>query len=79
MVSGWQLSLYDLTTRKQTKIFPKFVAWPAWSRDGESLFFHVTDPEQAWYRFRLSDRTVAPVVSLKKIGGRRLVVRARPR
>ncbi len=67
MVHNWELNLYDVASRKQTKIYPKFVDWPAWSGDGESLFFHVTDPDQAWYRFRLSDRKVEPVVSLKKI------------
>jgi hypothetical protein len=59
--------LYDVTSKKQTKIYPKFMHWPSWSGDGETLFFYVTDPEQAWYRFRLSDHKVEPVVSLKKI------------
>ncbi len=67
MVHNWELNLYDVTSRKQTKIYSKFTDWPAWSRDGESLFFHVKEPEEAWYRFRLSDRKVEPVVSLKKI------------
>ena len=36
-------------------------------KDGESIFFHVTAPENSWYRFRMSDRKAEPVVSLKKI------------
>jgi Tol biopolymer transport system component len=62
-----KLMLYDVTRRKQTEIFDEYILWPAWSREGESLFFHVMHPEPAWYRFRLSDRKVESVVSLKKI------------
>ncbi len=63
----YKLMLYDVTRRKQTEIFPDFSLWPAWSREAESLFFHAMHPEPAWYRFRLSDRKVEPIVSLKRI------------
>ena len=63
----YKLMLYDVTRRKQTEIFPEYIGWPAWSRDGQSLLFNVMHPEPAWYRFRLSDRKVESVVSLKKI------------
>ncbi|MGA7415044.1 MAG: hypothetical protein WBW33_31530, partial [Bryobacteraceae bacterium] len=62
-----KLTLYDVATRKQTEISGDQSGWPAWSRDGESLFFHGSKPEAAWWRFRLSDRTVERVASLKEI------------
>jgi eukaryotic-like serine/threonine-protein kinase len=63
----YKLMLYDVARRKQTEIFDEYILWPSWSRDGDSLFFNVMHPEPAWYRFRLSDRKVESVVSLKKI------------
>jgi Tol biopolymer transport system component len=63
----YKLMLYDVTRLKQTEIFDEYILWPAWSREGESLFFNVTHPEPAWYRFRLSDHKVESVISLKTI------------
>jgi serine/threonine protein kinase/Tol biopolymer transport system component len=62
-----KLRLYDLATRKQSEIFAEQSRWPAWSRDGEYIYFHTVKPEDTWQRFRIRDRKVEPVVSLKKI------------
>ncbi len=59
--------LYDVAHQKQTEVFGAPSGYPGWSRDGESLFFWVSGPDQAWWRLRMNDRKVEQVVSLKNI------------
>ncbi len=61
------LRLYDIAARKQTEINADHSGWPDWSRDGESLFFVADNRETAWWRFRLSERKLERIVSLKNI------------
>ncbi len=64
----WKPTIYEVATRKQTEISDMRGGWPSWSRDGESLFFHAN---QAWWRFRMSDKKLEKVTSIEKmhVGG----------
>jgi hypothetical protein len=33
--------------------------WPAWSRDGESLFYRTNGDDASWWRVRIGDRKTA--------------------
>ncbi len=59
--------LYSVATRKQIAISGPRSVWPAWSRDGQSLFFEVIEPERAWWRFNLADRKTHLVTAVNKI------------
>jgi hypothetical protein len=59
-----KVAIYEFATQKQTAVSYAMGAFPGWSRDGESLFFHV---DQAWWRLRMSDRKVEQVVMVNKI------------
>jgi eukaryotic-like serine/threonine-protein kinase len=62
--STWKVAIYDVATRKQTEISSLRGGWPNWSRDGESLFFYA---DQAWWRYRMSDRKLEKVTSIDKM------------
>ncbi len=61
--------LYSVATRKQTGISGPHGVWPNWSRDGRSLFFHLAEPEHAWWRFNLATRKADRVTTLNRIAG----------
>jgi eukaryotic-like serine/threonine-protein kinase len=59
--------LYEVANHQQTEVSSGESAFPGWSRDGESLFFWMVGPDQAWWRLGIRDRKVERVVSLKNI------------
>jgi WD40 repeat protein len=56
---GWNLMLYDVLTRKQTRLNDKRIFYPNWSPDGASLFFL---SDGWWWRVRMRDRKAERLV-----------------
>jgi len=61
-----RLMLFDLTSQKWTELASIFVAYPAWSRDGGSLYFDgILDNQEGYYRVRISDHKLERIFSMK--------------
>ena len=65
--SGWKIVLYDFQTQRQSEIFSGRSGYPAWSRDGESLFYRSFGDDASWWRVRLRDRKAERVAALKNM------------
>jgi dipeptidyl aminopeptidase/acylaminoacyl peptidase len=63
--SGWRIVLYDVRTQKQSELSGVAGGWPAWSPDGESLFYQTLGDDPSWRRVRLRDRKTERVAALK--------------
>ncbi len=63
-----RLMLYDLKSRRATRLTSFAVDYPAWSHDGQSIYFESDTEENAWYRLRLHDRKLERLLSLAEAG-----------
>jgi Tol biopolymer transport system component len=64
-----RLMLYDLKSRRQTKLTDLAVFNPVWARDAQCIYFGSDKKEdEAWYRVRVRDRKLERVVSLAESG-----------
>lgn len=65
------LMLFDVGRKQWTELFASQVGYPAWSRDGKSLYFQRlldSGARESIVRLRLSDRQIEDVVDVKNIG-----------
>jgi eukaryotic-like serine/threonine-protein kinase len=62
-----KVTIYAVSTQKQSEALHTRNSWPNWSRDGHWLFFQSVEPEQSWWRFRLTDRKLERVGPLKNL------------
>jgi Tol biopolymer transport system component len=65
--SGWKIMLYDFQTQKQSEISSVRSGFPAWSRDGESLFYETFGDDASWWIVRMRDRKTERVAALKNM------------
>jgi Tol biopolymer transport system component len=67
LASGSQkLMLYDHAAQKWTEVADVRAGYPAWSRNGKSVYFLKTgNDERAIWRFQVGDQKLEPVVNLK--------------
>ena len=65
--SGWKIVVYDFRTQKQSEISSVRGGYPAWSQDGESLFYETAGDDAAWWRVRLRDLKTERVAALKNM------------
>ena len=59
------LMLFKFSTRKWKMLLRDAINDPAWSRDGNFIYFNTNDPEPAVKRVRMSDRRIEKIVDLK--------------
>ncbi|MBV8812143.1 MAG: PD40 domain-containing protein [Acidobacteriaceae bacterium] len=55
-----KLMLYEIKSHRQTELAPAEANYPAWSHDGQYVYFR----DEAWHRVRLSHRTVERIADL---------------
>ena len=65
--SGGKLVLYDFQTQKQAELSSEASGWPAWSQDGESLFYVTYGEDASWWRVRMRDRKTERLAALKNM------------
>ncbi|HUL34605.1 MAG TPA: winged helix-turn-helix domain-containing protein [Candidatus Eisenbacteria bacterium] len=66
--SSEHLMLFDVAARRWTEALNMPIGYPAWSRDGQYLYFvSVLSEDPAFFRMRLSDRKMEKVVDLANV------------
>jgi Tol biopolymer transport system component len=64
--SSQKLMLYDGTTQKWAEVANVRAGYPAWSRNGRSIYFLKTSQdERSIWRFQIGDQRLEQMVSLK--------------
>jgi len=59
------LVLFDFKTQQWSELAKVPASWPAWSKDGQSVYFLESKSGQAVFKVRVSDRKVQRVANLK--------------
>ena len=66
--SRLKIVLLDSQTQKQSELSNVWSGYPAWSPDGESLFYRTFGDDASWWRVRMRDRKTERIARLKNMG-----------
>lgn len=61
------LNIFDMATQKWSTPYKGVVAYPAWSKDGRSIYFMNFQQNPAVFRMRVADGTVEQLVNIKTL------------
>ncbi len=61
------LLFFDFRTQQWTELAKLPIGYPSWSRDSKYIYFDIGGDTPAFYRVRISDRKLEPLVSLKNL------------
>ncbi|MGI9074862.1 MAG: protein kinase domain-containing protein [Bryobacteraceae bacterium] len=61
------LSLFDLESKRWTELAKANFGYPSWSRDSKYIYFDTLGNDPTFFRVRIRDRKVEPVVGLKNV------------
>jgi eukaryotic-like serine/threonine-protein kinase len=62
-----ELHIFDIARQRWSTPYKAVVAYPAWSKDGRSIYFMNFQENPAVYRIRLADGAVEQIVDLKDL------------